>query len=1550
MKENFLSPFHEIRLATFQILSSFDHLKLAKIVDGDGDESLFTIFRRIEEIPPTIQTYRDQILLLNRIEYDATYFKDIRETVFVEDAIKFCLGLLHNKFQLLFEPTKTVLESYIDRNLNEFWEIFKLQLNFAISQEVATVEFDDLSDNEFIREKFEEFSALDTKSHDPITYRVRLWQTLSDSKSNMHDDKQKDIVELFFNFLRNEYEFEDEEAPKARQKMLISHLQVLANFHNPKCVTRTKELKNLYVDFLLHRNFTVQKLALDCIVRYKEEFILTYKEILYNVLNEKTFRQELLGLKLSEKIREDHRDGFIKILLPILFSKMTIKAGKKDQEGFKNKKEVITRFMGNLMESELDQLTDIAVAKILPIANSPAMIQEVKTANISMKVNELQSMLQFLDLLKKNVAGMFSEEFQRKILHKILAISSFTVTSDTLMFKNLRQATLASLTHFFEHYDEFIWSENELDVLYSVFIWNYLPEFHLHSSQNVTGLMRLFIEWSKNPKYFNLLVKSGENEINPMKSIIALLGNKMSTTVVVDAVMDLLERLLTLKLDDEVIENGNLNYGTKLVEPFIIEVLTKLRESLKEKKPINQRNLLILSRVTELVTDVEASKILLDILFPLTLKKSKEIQQDSEAIMKLLTTLSNLLKAVGNNFSYVKQLSPLFEQIQEVNHRKFLVKIFNQLMTKETEEIKSMVNDANAYDRRWIEQPDFERRLSVFHRLEKIIDKGILSMDLAVVIIYHCFYFLKHEKDLAMRDNSSHFLKLICTKMIRQCDGDKQQIDSFVDKIVLNLIQKRLRDEEKVRTASIQLLGEWAREHPTAHPILADLHPLTNANNREQDFFDNVTHLQKFRHMKALRKFVDVAGKYQQVPNLRTLNDFLLPMGRMFLLQDEYKKKSKVIEAAIEFIATICKFLPWNSYELVLRFYVRKMRGESGYQKQLIKLIPAILDSFHFDLSAAEVSSIIPEEIDEESEEDEEEPMEIEEESPMEVEESKIVNDVTILRQNHAQRVIKNLTRRLIPSLFKIIAEITNEAGKLNKETRRIKEKADMLKIPIALPIIKLVKKLPSKFLDDYLPRVVLKVSSFLKSNFKQVRAMARHTLKEIMIVLTPEHLDTVIGNLKGLLCKGFQVHVLSATVHTLIDAMKPQLIDSTASDKLLQPILAICIDDIFGKVSEERDVDGIGKRTPEAKSSRKTFLTLNILAATISENCVLDIITPFKNQLAETQSRKTVIKIQDCLQKIVLGLTSNPKISNEALMILVHGTVSESIFDLLPRVKKPVKKSVAINDSFIIAEEPKRRGAMVANNKVKTTRQTNSYVLVEFGLEMLHIMLKKKKFPDESFLNPLVAMLSDALKGNFLRVNILAVKCLTIMWQHKLEMENLRSNVTAIVGDVFAILHKYATNQISKKDNHYMLVKGAFKCVVMLMKHVDYYTVSEHQLKALLLYVEQDLHSFDKDTMTFTLLKSILDKKLMVPEIHDIMKKVAEISVTSESDEKRTAIRPIMLTYLMEYPIGKKIDSLVKFFIAQLNYEEISGRESTILMMGLIFKHFPQVKIDIFL
>lgn len=676
--DGLLSHYQSIRLLTAQILSSFEHLKISK-------ESIYTIFKDIEEITPSIQTYRDQILMLQKLNFDSAQFQDIKDTEYAEDSIKFCIGFLHVNFQPLWDPIKEVIESYAANvNVNVFWKIFHQQLKTVKHSQPETEDVENFSvASDMLNSKFKDFTLI-SERYDPINYRAKLWQVLSDTKTSIHDVKQKDIVELFFDFLKNEYQVDEEsgdsDAPKGRQKLLISHLQVFSKFTNPKCVSRTIELRKLYVELLLHRNFLVQKLALDSIVQYKEPAVINYKELLYNCVNEKTFRQEILSLNLDEKISSEYRDGFVEIFLPILYSKMTIKASKKDQETFRTKKEVIVRFMNHLKEHELMRLTDISIGKIATLCtteNCSEILKSVRSNTTTFKVNELQSKLQFLDMIKKNVAGTFSEVFQRKMLRSILAIACCTINNDSTMFKNLKQSCLHSIVEFFEQYEKFQWTSNEIELIFEIFIWKHLETFHRDASQNVTGLMKLFVEWSKNPKYYKYLVIADKDENYPMKSIIGLVNNKSTTGVVIECVMDILERLLTLRDENEII--NTVNYGTTLVEPFIHDILMKLKNFLhvKRTKMLNSRNLLILSRVTELVKDKESSKLLLDILFPLTLRKVLEDQSDSEGISKLLTTISNLLKVIDEPSSYTKAISPLFEHINEVNLRKFLVKIFN---------------------------------------------------------------------------------------------------------------------------------------------------------------------------------------------------------------------------------------------------------------------------------------------------------------------------------------------------------------------------------------------------------------------------------------------------------------------------------------------------------------------------------------------------------------------------------------------------------------------------------------------------------------------------------------------------------------------------------------------------------------------------------------------------------------------------------------------------------------------------------------------------------
>ena len=374
LSDNFLSEHQKVRMLTAKILSTFDHLKLAATsILGDNeefldDDSIYSIFHQIESIEANIHTYRDQVMLLQRLDYDSTSFQSLKDSPYKLDAMKYCLGFLHVNFQPLWKSIKDILDTYSSEfKIGEFWGLFHSQLKNCIEQTEANNNESDIEflENEFLQKSFKSFWSSNRKV-DLISYRIMLWKTLSEFQNPIYDAKNRDVVTLFLDFMKNEYEFDVEaedagEAPKARQKLLISHLQVFAKITSAKHIYKEPEMNKLYHKFLLHRNFEVQKLALDCLMQYKHPYLVNYKDSLYNLMSEKAFKSELTSLNLNEKIQDDHREQFVGVLLTILYNKLTTKVFKKDNEGFKNKKEVITRFFSNLNEKEMVQLTKIAI-------------------------------------------------------------------------------------------------------------------------------------------------------------------------------------------------------------------------------------------------------------------------------------------------------------------------------------------------------------------------------------------------------------------------------------------------------------------------------------------------------------------------------------------------------------------------------------------------------------------------------------------------------------------------------------------------------------------------------------------------------------------------------------------------------------------------------------------------------------------------------------------------------------------------------------------------------------------------------------------------------------------------------------------------------------------------------------------------------------------------------------------------------------------------------------------------------------------------------------
>ncbi|KAJ8865827.1 hypothetical protein PR048_033349 [Dryococelus australis] len=1423
---------------------------------------------------------------------------------------------------------------------------------------------------------------------------------------------------------------------RSGHRTLLAHMSIFTKIKNPKGLFREPELFKIFNDFLSHKNPDVQKMALDFVMAYRDKRVTPYQEHLYALIDDKTFKNEITMFRVESEgqvIQEDDRPTVMPFILRIVYGKMLGKSTvhSRGKAGGQWKRSLVLRFLAGCREEEMITFAEMTFKLFAQyIQDDPVALVEniASTLNLERVIppKRLQSSVNMLHVVLEQLGSLMGPRLQPYLLRVLLCIGAFV--SEVLNyreqihagylsnFRTLRNSCLEAVAKFFSHFEEYRWSEVEVDAVFHVLVWPWLEKLPSEGMYSPTALLKLFATWSSNPRYFILLAKhrDGQTSYSPLPYIIQLLRGKKTHVSVVKFIMDMLKNMLTLQESEEhtgiapIAVNAvlvtsseeveklalleELNLGSRLLLPHIGTIMEHLQNRLgsSRKKGLGHQELVVLSRVSELVCDRESCGQLVDLLLPVL---SRRAGAGEQVVYDMVSSLMHLLPRVHQPEKYLRLLAPLFGTVSHVGPRKLLCKILEQVSVSASPDYREqatltaeLVAGMNAWNARWVEQPDFDRRLDTFKKISALLGDNHIGAELGTLIIYNCFYFLKKETDLSLRDTAGLCLRKVAPALCNRFKDNAEVREFLVDHTVLLLVRAGIRDKnETVRYEAVALLGEMARECGDLHPVLRDLSKLANKLDPEVDFFENLQHLQSHRKTRALLKFCSVAASLDKPPNPRTLTQFILPLASCFLLSEKYATKNSIVDAAIQTVGTVCRLLPWHQYETILRYYLTKLRTSVEYQKQLVRIVVAVLDSFHYNLSRAQVmegkhglivtqsvqpqtkadstadktdleghteQELITEELTDEEkldsalEESSQGDGNVDVEGTEKVDAGKpqepAITRQTVLARSTAGRVIQVITSGLLPQLQRCMAQRT-QVDKAHKVNRKYagpdRDEEDILRVPVTLAVVKLLQRLPSYMMDNYLPGVIMKLCTFLKSRMDSIRRITRETLQKIVVTLGPRYLGMVVREMTSLLTKGFQVHVLVFTMHAVLVALKSMFTRGDV-DSCLQDVLEVCKKDLFGAVAEEKDVAQIVNKTHEAKSA-KSYDMFSILAQYISENCFTDLLMPLKQVLSSSFSHKVVSKVSECLRHIVAGLTENTFVSVESVVIFMYGVTSETIPELSMETRQagPVtqkgKLLVQRPDSYIIPLAPRSRyGAL--NTTAKNSAQTNAHILVEFGLQLLYTLLKKEKLRSGDFkahIDPIVPILCRCLEGKHVKLTMLSLQC--FRWVLKMDLPSMRMNVSKVADSLFTILHKYAVAGLSKGDNFTL-------AVTVLVRDSKYHCISTDQLKTLLLYAEQDIHDYSRQATAFSLLKAILARKLVAPEIHDVMKKVGTLSITSELAHIRLQARQVFHQFLMDYPISKKLDLHLSFYISQLNYELQPGRESALEMIQTIINSFP--------
>lgn len=203
IKIHLSSGYHENRLNTLIILDAYYSEYFPQSADTEK-ASLFETSLKAEQIPASIDDYREKLLYLQRLEPTAIEwcFNKLNTEAGLtnpeEIPLRHLFGVLFENFKLLWDPVITTIQSYASYlKSNQFWDIFSHYLT-SLSNKIESRSIDDENSNENNLFMNNDPSSMNI---DYMNNRLLMCQAMQGFASSC-ESKTKFLVPLFFRFIK----------------------------------------------------------------------------------------------------------------------------------------------------------------------------------------------------------------------------------------------------------------------------------------------------------------------------------------------------------------------------------------------------------------------------------------------------------------------------------------------------------------------------------------------------------------------------------------------------------------------------------------------------------------------------------------------------------------------------------------------------------------------------------------------------------------------------------------------------------------------------------------------------------------------------------------------------------------------------------------------------------------------------------------------------------------------------------------------------------------------------------------------------------------------------------------------------------------------------------------------------------------------------------------------------------------------------------------------------------------------------------------------------
>jgi len=220
------------------------------------------------------------------------------------------------------------------------------------------------------------------------------------------------------------------------------------------------------------------------------------------------------------------------------------------------------------------------------------------------------------------------------------------------------------------------------------------------------------------------------------------------------------------------------------------------------------------------------------------------------------------------------------------------------------------------------------------------------------------------------------------------------------------------------------------------------------------------------------------------------------------------------------------------------------------------------------------------------------------------------------------------------------------------------------------------------------------------------------------------------------------------------------------------------------------------------------------------------------------------------------------------------------------------------------------------------------------FGLDLFHTAYKRNRFDFQDpdiirRLEPMVPIIGNILYSQNASVLVLGMKTATAILQCPLRSAEKASPV--VVNQIIELIRATGSTESD-------VVQTGLRSLSAILRHHDNVQVKEKDLLFLLEFITPDLEEPTRQGTVFTVLRAIIARRFVVPEMYDLMDNVSEVMVTSQSPQVQEHCRGVLLQFLLEYPQGKnRLKKQMTSLAKNLSYVYESGRASVLELLNAL-------------